>query len=127
MKSQNANRSCRSCLIGKDKRRNLQYDLISNGRFHYKNERVRVFINSLLTQKKREDASVATGIDIGTVPLQLISLALDIIVTRPTDPVHSEYSGISNLLHKLLLKAILKLAAQIEYARVLRSFLFLPR
>lgn len=57
--------------------------------------------------------------------LQLISLALDIIVTRPTDPAHSEYGSISNLLYKLLLNAILKPAAQTEYARVLRSFLFL--
>lgn len=57
--------------------------------------------------------------------LQLISLVLDIIVTRPTDLAHSEYSSISNLLYKLLLNTILKLAAQTEYARVLRSFLFL--
>lgn len=126
IKSQNANRGCRSCFVSKDKRGNLQYNLVSNGRFHYENKRTRAYMNSLSTQKKRDDYSVATGIDVRTVPLQLISPALDIIVTRPTDPAHSEYGSISTLLHKLLLEAILKPAAQIKYARILRSFPFLP-
>lgn len=124
IKSQNATYSCRSCIIYKDQRADLQYDIIQHRRFYYKNERQRRYINSLGTQKARDDYSVRQGIDVGTVLLQLISLVLDIIVIRPTDPAHSEYSGILQLLYKLLLNAILKLAALVEYTRILRGFQF---
>lgn len=124
MKSQNATYSCRSCVIHKDQRADLQYNIVQNRRFYYENERQRRYINSLGTQKARDEYSVRQGIDVGIVLLQLISLALDIIVTRPTDPAYSKYGSISQLLYKLLLDAILKLAALVEYTRVLRGFQF---
>lgn len=124
IKSQNTTYSCRSYIIYKDQRTDLQYDIIQYRRFYYENERQRRYINSLSTQKARDDYSVRQGIDVGIVLLQLISLALDIIVIRLTDPAHSEYSGILQLLYKLLLNAILKLAALVKYTRILRGFQF---
>lgn len=125
IKSQNTNRGYCSCLISRDKYSNLRYNLISNSRFYYENERTRAFINSLTTQKKRDNFSITTSIDVRVVLLQLISPVLDIIVIRLTDSIYSKYGSISNLLYKLLLKAILKLVVQTKYAQVLRSFPFL--
>lgn len=124
IKSQNATYSCRSYIIYKDQRADLQYDIIQYRRFYYENERQRRYINSLSTQKARDDYSVRQGIDVGIVLLQLISLVLDIIVIRPTDPAYSEYSGILQLLYKLLLNAILKPAALVKYTCILRGFQF---
>lgn len=81
-------------------------------------------MNSLGTQKARDEYSIRQSIDVSIVLLQLISLVLDIIVTRPTDPTYSKYSSILQLLYKLLLDAILKLAALIEYTYILRRFQF---
>lgn len=55
--------------------------------------------------------------------LYQLSPALDIILSRPADLAHSEYNGLSQLMHNLLIKAELLLVAQIEYAKLLRNFL----
>jgi hypothetical protein len=58
--------------------------------------------------------------------LTQISPALDILLSRPGDPAHSEYKGLSNLMHSLLLDSVLTISATRSYAALLRSFPFPP-
>jgi hypothetical protein len=61
-----------------------------------------------------------------SVPLIKISPALDLILTRPVDPAHSEYGGQSKQLHELLVETILSAAGSRSYAITLRRFPFPP-
>lgn len=61
-----------------------------------------------------------------TPPLTTISPALDIVHSRPSDPAHSEYGGVTKQLHLLLMNAILTPLAQRSYAEELRRFPFSP-
>ena len=51
--------------------------------------------------------------------LTSIAPALDIVQSRPGNPAHSEYQGLSNMLHNLPLEAILTPSATKEYSAVL--------
>jgi hypothetical protein len=55
-----------------------------------------------------------------------ISPALDLILSRPPDPAHSEYQGMTALLHGLLIDGILTPTAQKSYGQVLRLCPFPP-
>jgi hypothetical protein len=55
-----------------------------------------------------------------------ISPALDIILSRPGDPAHSEYQGLTRIMHSMLLDTLLTQAAAKSYAAILRSFPFPP-
>ena len=66
------------------------------------------------------------GLDTEDSPLVSISPALDIIMSCPSDPAHSEYGGISKQLHVLLMSAILTPEAQKGYSDALRGFKFPP-
>ena len=59
-------------------------------------------------------------------PLTRISPALDIIQTRPSDPAHLEYGGISRQAHSLLVTEILNPSGQTAYLNELRKFPFPP-
>ncbi|KAI1747760.1 hypothetical protein F4782DRAFT_535125 [Xylaria castorea] len=59
-------------------------------------------------------------------PLATISPALDLILSYPLDAAHSEYNGISNLVHFLLRDGIFVKQARTEYATELRVWKFLP-
>ena len=78
------------------------------------------------TQREKQKYCTSTGLDIATPPLFSITPALDIITTRPSDPAHSEYGGISKCMHQLLMGAILTIAAQKMYTLELRKFPFPP-
>ncbi len=56
----------------------------------------------------------------------MISPALNLIQTRPSDPAHSEYGGVTKLLHTLLMSAILTPQAQRLYGEELQRFPFPP-
>lgn len=55
-----------------------------------------------------------------------ISPALDIILSQPPDTAHSEYNGLTCLMHFLLRDIILTGPARIKYATVLRGWPFPP-
>ena len=61
-----------------------------------------------------------------SVPLEKFSPALDLILTRPPDPAHSEYGGQAKLMHDLLLETILTPAGTRLYATTLSPFPFPP-
>ena len=43
-------------------------------------------------------------------------------MTRPSDPAHSEYAGMTKQFHLLLIEAILTKPATLQYAQLLRTF-----
>lgn len=65
------------------------------------------------------------GLDTKTPPLVSISPALDIIISRSSDPAHSEYGGIIKQLHLLLMSTVLTPEAQKSYSEELQTFRFL--
>ena len=81
-------------------------------------------MDSLKTKDARAKYSSKWGLDLDQSPLVAISPALDLILTRPGDPAHSEYSGIGKLMHEMLLQGILTVSGAKSYARCLRQFPF---
>jgi hypothetical protein len=69
----------------------------------------------------REKYASKWGLDTSHPPLIDITPALDIILSRPGDPAHSEYSGQSKRLHELLIEGILSPKAVKSYATFLRT------
>jgi len=107
-------------------RADMDYDTISNGRFHHETLRQRALMD--MTTNQRAKASVASqyGFNTESPSLQTISPALDIILSRPSNLAHSEFGGIAKLAHQLLIDAVLTKSAAQSYARTLRSFPFPP-
>ena len=122
-KTQRANLGCRFCFITADERHNLDYDVIKNGRYHNQTSQLRR--NWIAKATKREQDAYATEWGLGdSLPLAKISPALDLILTRPIDPAHSEYNGLSRRMHALLVEAILSPVGAKIYAAYLRLFPF---
>jgi hypothetical protein len=48
-------------------------------------------------------------------PLRLITPALDLVLSRPTDPAHSEFGGITKLFYLLLLDAVFTKQSALVY------------
>ena len=120
-KTQRANRGCRFCFVEEKDRGNLEYDLVSQGRFHHQTIQMRQEMNAFETKAMTEKYASKWGRSSSNPPLFGITPALDIILTRPGDPAHSEYKGQSLRLHELLLKAVLTATAVKQYTHTLRS------
>lgn len=125
-KSQNAARGCRFCFVETDERGNLQFNFDADGRYHYQTKMMRDGLNSMSTKTARERFCTTWGMDPDIVEpaLNKISPALDIVLTRPADPAHSEYGGITRLMHEMLKDMILTPSAAKLYAAELRKFPF---
>lgn len=82
--------------------------------------------NLVRNKTAREEYANGLGMSVVRPPLQKISPALDIVLSRPPEPAHSEYNGLSQLVHGLFIKQVLIPKALIEYGRILRSFVFPP-
>lgn len=118
---------CRHCFITKEERGKLDFDIVDSGRYHHQTMAMRKQLNSLGTNAARQRYSKATGLDPSPdVPLHRLSPALDILLSRPSDAAHSEFGGITELAHGLLLENILTPTAAREYCGVLRHFPFPP-
>ena len=123
-KTSRAFRGCRLCDITEENRGNLDYDITEHGRFHYQTINMRQEMCSQRTKLARTQYGTKWGLNPEPTvpPLAQISPALDIILTRPADPAHSEYGGISSLAHEMLIQAILTKAASKEYTLELQKF-----
>jgi hypothetical protein len=126
MKTQRANCGCRFCFVASDYRGDLQYDTFKHGRYHKQAMAMRNDMNALRTKAMREKYASTWGIDTEEPCLMKISPALDLILSRPGDPAHSEYNGLTRIMHNILLDTILTPAAAKSYAAILRSFPFPP-
>lgn len=113
--SAKAKLSCRYWFAKESERANIDYNIVANGRFHHETLRMR---DSMKSMPKTHQAkySTNTGIGLTSPPLVIISPSLHIILSRPSDPAHSEYGGITKQLHLLLMNAILTIPSQREYA-----------
>ncbi|KAL9036395.1 MAG: hypothetical protein Q9180_004325 [Flavoplaca navasiana] len=125
-KTQRATLGCRFCVIPKDLRDQLDYDVIQNGRFHFKVLQQRDEMKAIRATARREAYATLWGLSTEEPALVRLFPALDIIRTRPSDPAHSEYAGLCKQLHQLLLDAILSPSAVELYAGVLRRWPFAP-
>ena len=125
-KSQRANLGCRMCLVPSESRGNLEYDIVKNGRFHYQTMQQRREMGGIRAIAKKEAFASRWGLSSEEPALMRLFPALDIILTRPSDPAHSEYAGLCKQLHQLLLEAILTPTATQSYATALRQWPFAP-
>lgn len=101
MWTQRADKGCKRCFAGHQDRGNLQYDTIAYGRYHHQTMAMRRHQKQLSIRARRQEYSRETGLNASSgTPLQKLSPALDMILTRPADPAHSEFNGITNLSHR---------------------------
>ncbi|KAL7627668.1 hypothetical protein AAE478_001861 [Parahypoxylon ruwenzoriense] len=120
---------CRFCIIEKDKRDDLNFNIIQQGRYHTHLQGSINDVHSLQYVTAQRNASTELGIHLDKDLMKnLYSLlpALDIIRTRPVDAAHSECQGLSRMLHGFLLKDILTGAASTEICSVYQTFSIPP-
>ncbi|ROW07924.1 hypothetical protein VMCG_03429 [Cytospora schulzeri] len=130
-KGPRAHKFCRCCYVPKgqlatDPEVLLNFDIVTHGRFHTQTTLMQTMMTDLPNQDIKDSFGVQWGINNPQPPLQLISPALDLVMTRPMDAAHSEYNGLTNLMHILLKDGILKPEAREEYALALRVWKFPP-
>lgn len=105
----------------------LDFDVISHGRFHVQTGQMQnMMANHIYTAANKDAYGSQWGINNPDPPLMEISPALDKILSCPPDPAHSEYNGLSCLMHFLLRDVILTGPARTEYSAVLRGWPFPP-
>ncbi|RYC58953.1 hypothetical protein CHU98_g7247 [Xylaria longipes] len=132
LKGPRATRFCRFCNIvsaGKqisDPNQPFYIDVNQEGRFHNQTLQMQNMMLGLRSETAKEAYGKQWGLSSPTPALATISPALDLIVSRPMDPAHSEFSGLSTLAHYLLRDGILTKDASLEYALQLRVFPFPP-
>lgn len=126
MLSQKATIGCRFCLTVSNDRGNLDADLVSNSKYYWELERIRQFIAnlSMTATTTRTKFARTFGMDPNPPTIYIISPALDMIVSKPSEPVYSELNGISGIAHGLLVNNILTTEAKFTYAEQLRSIVF---
>lgn len=115
------------CFIYSNKRSTLDYNTFTEGRYYYTVISIRQEIDYLLTKKARNKYTTIQGIDLSPIAIilyQELLPILDIVITRPRDPVYSEFQGLVGILYSLLLKGILTLSVAKEYATFLYIVLF---
>lgn len=120
-RTQRANRGCRFCFIEESMRADLDFDIINEGRYHHQTIAMRDHLESIKGTRNQEKYASKWGLATSYPPLLNIAPALDIILSRPGDPAHSEYSGQSRRLHELLIEGILSPKAVKLYASFLRT------
>jgi hypothetical protein len=123
-KTQRGTRGCRFCFIDETIRGDLDYNVNDEGRYHYQTLSMRKGMNELRTKTDKNTRATKWGLAVDEPPLPQISPALDLILTRPADTAHSEYNGISRMMHELLIQGILTPTATKAYGRRLRQFPF---
>lgn len=132
LKGPRATKFCRFCNIasvGKhisDPNQPFYVDVHQEGRFHNQTLQMQNMMLGLRSETAKEAYGKQWGLSSPSPALASISPALDLIVSRPMDPAHSEFSGLSTLAHYLLRDGILTKDASLEYALQLRVFPFPP-
>ncbi|OTA53841.1 hypothetical protein K449DRAFT_389592 [Hypoxylon sp. EC38] len=129
-----AGKPCRFCMMGRktlydalendDPSEILYFDIEKHGRFCFQTGDMRRTMDNLRTPKERQEYASQWGLTLRKPALIQISPALDTVLSRPPDAAHSEYNGMSNLMHTLLIKHILKPKAAREYYYMLRTWKF---
>ena len=119
----NAHIGCRICRCPKEKRGDLQYDIILNGRYHYDVVQQRKEGQNILASGERDEFWRSHGLQPEPCYLQTLTPALDLVLSRAFDTPHSEWKGLGRLLQDLLFEVILTPSAQRKYSSAFRKFL----
>ena len=125
-----ASKFCRHCYVysgdGNDEYRTLEFDHRLYARTHYQTLAMQRYVHSLRVERQRTIFRKQWGLADVAPALVKLSPALDLQMTRPPDPAHSELQGMGFLLHHMLLTSILTPAAGKEYWERLRKHPFPP-
>lgn len=100
------NLGCRACVIHSINRGDLNFDVVLNARSHYELLRQRRALDGLPTKGRKDVFSTKYGISVTKPAVVNISPALDLVAGRPGDTAHSEFNGITKMVHQLLLDAV---------------------
>ncbi|EFW13347.1 conserved hypothetical protein [Coccidioides posadasii str. Silveira] len=119
--------SCRSCTVSDAERFNMNFDLVKRGRYHYQLLNLRAEIEAKRTVREREALWKTHGLAKESPPVLKICPALNLVTFFPSDPCHSEFSGLSKIAHTLLISHILTPEGQKEYCQTLQRFPFRRR
>lgn len=133
-KGPRAHKFCRFCFVGAKPENAsdtstaiMDIDTVAHGRYHIQTQQMQHMMKEqLTTAATRNEYGSQWGINNPDPPLVSICPALDIVLSRPPDAAHSEFKGMSNLMHFLLRDGILNKEARVEYNSVLRNWPFPP-
>jgi hypothetical protein len=120
----NAAKGCRACFIDSNDRRNLQFDVISFGRFHFDTIFKRDKGHCILQPRARAKYFKDLGMRDEVPDILPLAPALDLILGRGYDAPHSEWRGIGRVVFGLLLNNILTHNGRLEFVRAMQSFPF---
>ena len=121
-KNQKAEHYCRSCLISSknNHQRNVTFDIVANGRYHYETDRIRNEARGW-TKQARDTAFRKLGITDTPSPLASIHQSLCIPIAFPGDVAHSEFKGVARQVLNLLFTDIIKPQFHETFAREFAS------
>jgi hypothetical protein len=119
----NAHIGCRICRCPKEKRGDLKYDIILNGRYHHEILQQREQGQKLLLSGERDEFWRSHGLQPEPSYLQFLTPALDLVLSRAFDIPHSEWKGLGRVMQDLLFEVILTPTGQREYASAFRQFI----
>ena len=122
-----ATKGCRSCYCAKNEFGDLEYDTVSNGRYHFETVIQRESaIKDLVTAASRNAFTKDTGIRMQTPPMAKLAPALDLIQSRAYDAPHSEWRGLGRILQTLLITSILTKGGKVAFLKSFQNFQFPP-
>jgi hypothetical protein len=133
MQQQNANagilapsatQSCRYCLVPAAQRKDLDYDIVANGRYHHHMKAFREHYRGILTKTDYEKLCSKHSMKVNDSPLALITPAIDRTRGTPMDPPHLNDNGIGKRSQTILITAVLTAKGQKEYVKQLQCFPF---
>ena len=125
-------KSCRFCYIGQSARKPgnpaavLDFDVQTHGRYHHQVVEMRRQMDSLGTAARKKAYGSQWGLAEERPALVDLSPALDLVLSRPPDPAHSEFKGLTELMHALLLNEVLRAPEAKAYTLKLRTWPFPP-
>ncbi|KAI5806056.1 hypothetical protein EDC01DRAFT_626159 [Geopyxis carbonaria] len=124
---QNATFGCRTCLIPSEHYSNMEFDILTKGRYHYQTQSLRKEALTMQSKKARETILQASGMKDGeAAPIHIIAPALDVIRSAPSDPPHADCQGIGRMSQTLLILYALLPKYQTEYANAMCKIVHPP-
>ena len=102
-----ANYCCRFCDAGLHNRGDLQRDILLHSRYHHEVLAIRKKSLAIKGKTKRLAYLTRNGLKPESSALQTLTPALDLIMSCPPDPAHSEYYGLVRRLYPFLYTKIL--------------------
>jgi hypothetical protein len=120
----NAKFGCRTCYCPDTERGNLTFDVISKGRYHFQTLLKRQEGNAKSTLTAQRDFWKLNGFASKPSPLEALTPALDLILSRTYDIPHSEWKGLGRNLHQLLIDSILTPSGISGYVSAFQHFPF---